>query len=1231
MDAQDIRRAASAVKTRGDGGNADKLMELARKWEEKKLYAAFCGHFSAGKSTLVNRLCGAPLLPTSPVPTSANIVSIIYGEPGAAIRRMGTGSNEAREEQIPLEDLAEYCKNGTEIETVEIRYPASILAGETVLLDTPGIDSTDAAHKLATESALHLADVVFYVMDYNHVQSEMNLAFTRKLNEWGKPLYLIVNQVDKHREQEISIAEYQAGVEKAFASWGVRPDGILYLSLKHPEHPLNEWNRLEWLFDQLKERKDELGHWSVERSCAELLKEHAKVIEAQDAEALQELEMVMNDGATVEEDEVGEYSRETDFSLLEADYQAKQLERSRLRDQPQAVFSAWKTELEKLIDNANLIPAETRDLAGRYLESRKPGFKTGWFSRASQTAKEREDRLAELYASFAGNVKAYLEWHIQDFLKKAEEEHGLGEALQKYPDPVSQEPDAEWLAAQVNENASFTNEYVMTYSKNISAAVKSDYRRRSLERLEQAKEILLQRSAELAIDLDRELETGSLKMEAYRKWKGIRNEEKEHLDQVADMLSMMNRERVPEMPNLKDAGKPGNPLRLAARTTKPEHSVGTEQRREAAGTGTGTSVQPTVDSASHGNKLREAADRLRQAAGLIAELPAMNSVRAAILDKADRLERSRFTVALFGAFSAGKSSFANAMIGERLLPVSPNPTTAAINRIMPPDEECPHGTVKVRMKSSEVMLEEVNHSLEVLDLPGGDWKPCLESIARLSPGINRGSGNPHFTFLKAVEKGWAEAEPLLGTEFVTPMDQFAGYAAEESKSCFVDILELHHNNGLTSQGIVLVDTPGADSVHSRHTGVAFNFIKNADAVLFVTYYNHAFSQADREFLLQLGRVRDTYEMDKMFFLVNASDLASSPEEREEVLKHVEANLIRHGIRNPRLFPVSSRLALEEKLETSTDSDNSGIRRFEEEFFRFTWEDLADLSVRSARAEVDRASDMLAGWIRRAAENEETRRRNLSELEENYRKLDEVFSILKHPMEEGELSKEIRELLFYVSQRAGFRFGEFFNEAFNPSALQDDGRNMQQAFRSAWYDFVRILSYSLSQEVLATTLRVDRFIHREAEKVYNRSTGRVADLLPDFQGEAYRPDSFPTPVIREELSAAKLDFRWLASFYKSGKAFFEEGGKEKLRSALEEKVKAMAAEYEEEEIRKLEEQYSRHDREWRQRLEDQLVRDAEQHYRGLKDALEIKADPRQLHSIYHRLVRIWEDQAGFAPF
>ena len=77
--------------------------------------------------------------------------------------------------------------------------------------------------------------------------------------------------------------------------------------------------------------------------------------------------------------------------------------------------------------------------------------------------------------------------------------------------------------------------------------------------------------------------------------------------------------------------------------------------------------------------------------------------------------------------------------------------------------------------------------------------------------------------------------------------------------------------------------------------MAFEYIKNSDAILFVTYYNHAFSKADREFLIQLGRVKDTFALDKMFFIVNAIDLAHNEEEMDAVLDYVEEQLVTYGI------------------------------------------------------------------------------------------------------------------------------------------------------------------------------------------------------------------------------------------------------------------------------------------------------------------------------------------------
>src|SRR5699024_7383598 len=72
-----------------------------------------------------------------------------------------------------------------------------------------------------------------------------------------------------------------------------------------------------------------------------------------------------------------------------------------------------------------------------------------------------------------------------------------------------------------------------------------------------------------------------------------------------------------------------------------------------------------------------------------------------------QLQNRSVTIALFGAFSAGKSSFANALIGSELLPSSPNPTTSVINKITPVTTEYPHGTVLVTWKKEQVLVNEV--------------------------------------------------------------------------------------------------------------------------------------------------------------------------------------------------------------------------------------------------------------------------------------------------------------------------------------------------------------------------------------------------------------------------------------------------------------------------------------------------------------------------------------------
>lgn len=181
-----LRTVARHMAAAGDHAGAGKMTELAEKWTSGECYIVFCGHFSAGKSSLINKLCGGTLLPSRPTPASANVVAVRGGapaafackrKPGRPVSAFGEGDSRR---PVPFGELDRICLDGEDTVRVDIHYPIPILQRyNMVWLDTPGIDSTDERHREATGSALHLADAVFYVSDYNHVQSELNLVGLR--------------------------------------------------------------------------------------------------------------------------------------------------------------------------------------------------------------------------------------------------------------------------------------------------------------------------------------------------------------------------------------------------------------------------------------------------------------------------------------------------------------------------------------------------------------------------------------------------------------------------------------------------------------------------------------------------------------------------------------------------------------------------------------------------------------------------------------------------------------------------------------------------------------------------------------------------------------------------------------------------------------------------------------------------------------------------------------------
>jgi GTPase Era involved in 16S rRNA processing len=1137
-----LRQMASLVRESGESGLAEKFGELADKLAKDCLTVAFCGHFSAGKSTLINTLCGAPLLPSSPIPTSANVVTIQGGQPAARVRYRDRDSGVVQDRSISIRELGDFAIDGEGVASISVTYPIPLLGDHMAIVDTPGVDSTDGAHRAATESALHLADVVCYVTDYNHVLADVNFRFLRSLAEWGKPTYVIVNQIDKHRESEVPFHQFRKGICEAFAEWGIAPAGLLFLSLRQPDHPYSQWEELLSILQRLQPIRSELSIRAVDRSARFLADSYRATLHARNREERERLLAVLG-----EEDEMAA------IETLASERMRLTAELERVRNARDTDRQTLAAALDKLLANANLTPAELREKASAVLASMQPGFKIGWFSSAAKTEAERERRLNMLAEDFNRQVAANLNGHVRDLLRQEARAAGwTGADMESSLEAAFAPVTPEWLRSKVKPGMGADGQATLHYAAEVAADIRAQYRKQALIWWEQVDALRApQREAEanrltaaLAALAEREAAAAALAALSGAEQEALHRLLAHLPDGLAELEVSLPTPQSVEVPE-STTGHIGTGEAKEASLV----SIAAEERR------TGDHGGPSAEIAATSFPLGAPSgivEQLERAAELLKPIPALAGAARDLSSRAMRLRDRQFTIALFGAFSAGKSSFANALVGRPALPVSPNPTTATINRIVAPTEQIPDGQAWITMKPVEAMLADIRHSLTRLGVPAAEIAQAGESHEQLLAIAQRMKaedvhprGKPHLAFLRAAAAGWATFGPQLGTSFVADGDMYRRYAADERASCFVSQIDLAVDSPLTRSGAVLVDTPGADSINARHTGVAFEYIKNADAVLFVTYYNHAFTEADRMFLNQLGSVKDVFELDKMFFLINAADLAANDQERKAVMDHVAAQLLKHGIRNPRLLAVSSLNGLQARSNGDRAGwEASGMAAFEAAFREFAASELGELAAASSRNALERADRQLQSWLQAASADEASREaeaRKRLEQAQLWRKraTDDVPAAVVQP-----LRQEIEAQLYHLRQRVYYRFGEHFQASFHPSVLQDDGRDLKKLLVACGDDLQRLVAEDLQQELRAASLRIETAFRRQLE---SQLADAAESLIRDgFTTPAFTETALSLPTDEPFPSGGWIDARKLWQAFKSPKHFFENEGKKALQ-------------------------------------------------------------------------------------
>lgn len=277
-----------------------------------------------------------------------------------------------------------------------------------------------------------------------------------------------------------------------------------------------------------------------------------------------------------------------------------------------------------------------------------------------------------------------------------------------------------------------------------------------------------------------------------------------------------------------------------------------------------------------------------------------------IVNLRSKLENNKFYIAAFGGFSSGKSTFFNALIGEKLFPTLHTPTTASINFLS--YNETP--SVNINYKTKEELIKNINDGIE-------EYKNANKSY------------------------------PLLGTNRQISIEELLNISKENPESIYIkDIIVNYDSENLKPKDVIWIDTPGTGSVIEYHKELTYNLIDSADAILFFIYAPIPFTNEDWIFLKDIKNVRNAIKSDKFFFIVTAID-ALEDQTVDEVVSFIRTKLeTKAGILKPQIIPISSKLAFLAQKKLNNRINQTEEREYKKILFSYT-EDIEKISPQKA--------------------------------------------------------------------------------------------------------------------------------------------------------------------------------------------------------------------------------------------------------------------------------------------
>ncbi|WP_415427070.1 dynamin family protein [Staphylococcus borealis] len=821
----------------------------------KKVYlnqytASFVGHFSAGKSTLINLLLEQDILPSSPVPTTSNTAIVSVSDKQGIIANL---ENQQYSKLKTYDEVKKMNRLNVDVESVEINFPSTKFKNGFTLQDTPGVDSNVATHQSTTEQFMYTSNILFYTVDYNHVQSVLNFQFIKRMNDVGIPVIFIINQIDKHNEDEITFETFKERVNKSIEDWEINLTDIFYVSKF--DHPENELSRLSQYLVEKDNNREAIEDY-VNRTVKFITEAQLGYIQNELQDILEQL--------NINEDE---------FEQAYAKFQQNQAvsEEARLLNNPDQLLSFLKQKRKDVLDNAYIMTHDMREEIRQYLESMSDDFKVGGFlNKKKKKQEEQKARLQNVVTKLQDKMNQQIRQPLREdmsfltrFINNSEVNHDI---LNQHYDI-----DSSLISNLYQPQTSISNTYVLTFSDDVLKAIRNDVEKQSNPLFDKA--IKYTQAQDLTEETTDDLQI----YEHYLELQNLKSSltTKNYLHYYIHMEDSLDK--------------------LIGRTEANYVLEDTEQVI--------TNDEDASNHHSNVNHINEV--NIQAALDIINPVPLFERTKKDIKDTLERLDNKLVKIGVFGTFSAGKSSLINALLGGQYLVSSPNPTTAATTELSYGENS------QITLKTEEQLLNELNQLIEYHDVSFETLDSFIHSdIQRLKRKLEKNQ----LAFVSAVHKHYSMYKDMLaeGAKHVISREEIKKWSAEDEFATFVKTV--HINLPIEwLKGKIIVDSLGLHSNNQRHTNETEQILTSSDLILYVSYFNHSFTDNDKHFIEHMKEMNQLNENQAFKMVINAVDLAESSDDLNAVKHYVKDALTQVNLKSD-IFGVSSRQALKQSDE-----------------------------------------------------------------------------------------------------------------------------------------------------------------------------------------------------------------------------------------------------------------------------------------------------------------------------